>query len=343
MTMTANETAQARPAPINAAVPAEHAGTRADRFLATLDGAPSRSRIKALIEQGYIEIDGATINDPAYRVKAGQHVRLSHPDPAPETAEAETIPLTVAYEDEAVIVVDKPAGLVVHPAAGTPEGTLVNALIARCGGAYIGSGPERRGGVVHRLDKDTSGLMVVAKTPEAADALVAQFQAREVGRRYIGVVWGCPSPTRGTLRGAIGRSPVNRKKMAVVDAGGRDAITHYAVREALCDAAAARLDFKLETGRTHQIRVHMTHQGHALVGDPVYGGAGGKTRRRLPPEARAAADAFPRQALHAADLAFTHPETGARLSFTSPLPAEMQRLIQALGGELEKHDAMSHI
>lgn len=343
MTMTADETPHARSASVDTAVPEACAGQRVDRFLATLNGAPSRSRVKALIEQGYIEIDDATINDPAHRVKAGQRVRLSHPALTAETAGAERIPLSVAHEDEAVIVVDKPAGLVVHPAAGTPEGTLVNALIARCGDTFIGSGPERRGGIVHRLDKDTSGLMVVAKTPEAADALVAQFQAREVGRRYVGLVWGCPSPTRGTLTEAIGRSPVNRKKMAVVETGGRDAVTHYAVREALCNAAAARVDFKLETGRTHQIRVHMTHHAHALIGDPVYGGGGGKTRRRLPPEARTATDAFARQALHAADLAFTHPETGARLSFSSNLPPDMQGLIQALGGVLEKHDAISHI
>lgn len=306
------------------------AGGRVDRVLAAAWPELSRNRLKNLIEAGHLAASGGTISDPSTRVKAGWRLRLSLPAAAPARPEAEAIGLAVVYEDAQVIVVDKPAGLVVHPAPGNPAGTLVNALIAHCGDSLQGIGGEKRPGIVHRLDKDTSGLLVAAKTQAAHADLVAQFSERRIARSYRAVCWGVPAPARGRFNGAIGRSPRNRKKMAVLRRGGRAAVTHYRTRAVLADGAASLLECRLETGRTHQIRVHLSEAGHPLVGDPLYG------RRRpavagLPAEARAAVEAFPRQALHAATLAFTHPTTGARLAFESPLPADLRDLIAALG------------
>jgi 23S rRNA pseudouridine1911/1915/1917 synthase len=247
------------------------------------------------------------------------------------------------YEDAALIVVDKPAGMVVHPAAGSPDHTLVNALIAHRGGTIIGGGPEQRGGIVHRLDKDTSGLLVAAKTEPAETDLIAQFQAHSVARHYLALVWGCPSPGRGTLTGPIGRSPANRKKMAVLTRGGRPAVTHYTVRETLCAGALSVLECRLETGRTHQIRVHMAHAGHPVVADPVYGRGGRRARKRLHADARALVDGMPRQALHAAELGFRHPHHGTWLQFTTAPPADMTAVIRGLDGRLENLDENSHI
>jgi 23S rRNA pseudouridine1911/1915/1917 synthase len=238
---------------------------------------------------------------------------------------AQAIPLAIRFEDEHLIVVDKPAGLVVHPAPGNPEGTLVNALLAHCGDSLAGIGGVRRPGIVHRLDKDTSGLLVVAKTELAHRALSRDFAGRRIERAYSAFVWGVPVPTTGEISGNIGRSPRNRKKMAVVPEGrGRSAVTRYRVERRYADHAAL-IECRLLTGRTHQIRVHLSHAGHSLIGDPVYGTRSGRAAARLGP-AGAAISAFPRQALHARLLGFTHPATGEKLRFESPLPADLAEL-----------------
>lgn len=318
------------------------AGARLDRVLARHCPDLSRSRIARLIRDGHLTMEGVTVADAAHKVKPGARLRLAVPEAGAAAPEPEAQPLAVVHEDPHVIVVDKPAGTVVHPAAGSPDGTLVNALLAHCGGDFIGGGPDRRRGIVHRLDKDTSGLLVAAKTPDAEAGLIAQFQAHSVARRYLGVAWGIPDPARGTISGAIGRSPVHRKKMAVRPEDGRPATTHYAVRTVLADTAASVLEFRLETGRTHQIRVHMAHAGHALVGDPSYG-RGTSSRRRLSAEQRAAIAALGRQALHAAELGFVHPVTGDDRHFTSALPDDLAGLIARLGGDLANLDQIGHI
>ncbi len=314
------------------------AGRRLDRLLAeALDGL-SRSRVKGLIEAGHVaRLDtpgrGATITEPSYRVKPGQSFAIFVPQPRPAVPQAQALPLDVVYEDEDLIVIDKPVGLVVHPAPGNPDGTLVNALIAHCGVGLTGIGGERRPGIVHRLDKDTSGLMVAAKTQAAHAALTAQFAARSVRRLYGAVVWGVPSPRRGEIAANIGRNPRNRKKMAALAEGGKVALTQYEVRIELGPGRpglASVVDCRLATGRTHQVRVHMAAIGHPLIGDPLYGrgprgvgrSAGGRTAR-LPMAARR----FPRQALHARSLALSHPRTGEKLEFSSQLPQDMKELI----------------
>ena len=302
------------------------ARARLDRLLADHVPALSRSRLKNLIETGRVSIAGETITEPGYRVKPGQAVMLVIPPPVDETPRAQVIPLAVAYEDDDLIVVDKPAGLVVHPAPGNPDHTLVNALLAHCGASLSGIGGVRRPGIVHRLDKDTSGLMVAAKHDAAHHGLSAQFATRRLSRTYRAVVWGRPQPIEGRIEGAIGRDPRNRKRMAVRMSGGKPAVTHYRVVQ-YSDALWSLVECRLETGRTHQIRVHMTESGHPVVGDALYGGA---RRRGLDERRREALAHCPRQALHAARLGFVHPVSGAELAFESPLPEDMQALIEAL-------------
>jgi 23S rRNA pseudouridine1911/1915/1917 synthase len=302
---------------------------RLDRFLAETMPAFSRSRLKALIETGQVSISGETITEPAYRVKPGQAITLSVPPPVDDTPRGQDIPLAIAYEDDDLIVIDKPAGLVVHPAPGNPDRTLVNALIAHCGESLSGIGGVRRPGIVHRLDKDTSGLIVAAKHDAAHHGLAAQFATRRLSRTYQAVVWGTPRPPAGEISGNIGRSPRNRKKMAVVRAGGKTAITTYRTLRAL-GAVWSLLECRLQTGRTHQIRVHLAARGHSVVGDPLYGGRTG--RGNLDEGVRAALTACRRQALHAVALGFTHPVSGATLRFESPLPADIQRLIDVASG-----------
>ena len=296
---------------------------RLDRLLADLVPALSRSRLKTLIETGRVSITGETITEPGYRVKPGQVVTLVVPPPVDLTPRAQAIPLCIAYEDEHLIVVDKPAGLVVHPAPGNPDRTLVNALLAHCGASLSGIGGVRRPGIVHRLDKDTSGLLVAAKNDAAHRGLAAQFATRRLSRTYRAVVRGMPRPAAGLIEGAIGRDPRNRKRMAVRESGGRPALTRYRVLQSL-GGLWSLVECRLETGRTHQIRVHMAHTGHPLVGDALYGGA---QRRRLDERTRGALALCPRQALHAAALGFVHPVSGAALAFESPLPADMHALI----------------
>jgi 23S rRNA pseudouridine1911/1915/1917 synthase len=309
-------------------------GERLDRALASARPELSRSRIKALIEQGHLKLNtqnesGRTINDPALRVKPGQVFTLEIPPAAPAVPQGQAIDLNIVYEDDDLIVIDKPAGMVVHPAPGNPDNTLVNALIAHCGESLSGIGGEKRPGIVHRIDKDTSGLIVAAKNDAAHKALSADFAAHNIERAYLCLVWGVPSPSAGAITGNIGRHPVDRKRMAVVIRGGKPAITHYRVLKSF-GLGASLVECRLETGRTHQIRVHMAKIGHPLIGDPTYGKPTAARRGRLSPEARKAAEAFPRQALHATLLGFDHPRTGAHLSWQSESPPDFKRLEQTL-------------
>lgn len=301
----------------------------------------SRSRIKALVLDGRVAVGGRTVTDPSAKIAAGAAVAIDLPATAPAAPGPEPIPLAIVHEDAEVVVLDKPAGLVVHPAAGHASGTLVNALIAHCGTSLSGIGGVARPGIVHRLDKETSGLMVVAKTDRAHRSLAAQFadhgRTGPLERAYLAVVWGVPRQRSGTVDLPIGRNPRDRETMAVVHgAHGREAITHYEVLETYGpaqDPVASLVECRLETGRTHQIRVHMTRLGHPLLGDPTYG-TGFRTKveklHRLAPQAAAALEALGRQALHARLLAFEHPKTGRTRRFESDPPADMAALIEAL-------------
>ncbi len=300
------------------------AGWRLDRALAASIAAHSRERLKALISAGHVAgPGGAPWRDPALKVKGGEAVSVLIPAPRPSGTVAQDIPLRIVHEDEALLVVDKPAGLVVHPAAGNLDGTMVNALLHHCAGRLSGIGGVARPGIVHRIDKDTSGLLVVAKTDTAHEALARQFAAHTVERRYTAVVAGLPVPPAGRVEGALARSTANRQKMAIVaDGRGKRAVTHYRMVQALRGAAV--VECRLETGRTHQIRVHMSSIGHPLAGDPVYG--------RMPGGLAAVMDGinFRRQALHAATLGFVHPLLGTAVAFGSPLPDDISELIGLL-------------
>lgn len=310
----------------------------------------SRSRVQALIAEGAVRLGETILDDPRARLAAGTEVSVTLPEPEPIDAQPQAIELEIVYEDPHLIVIDKPVGLVVHPAPGAPSGTLVNALLHHCGGTLSGIGGRLRPGIVHRIDKDTSGLLVVAKSDTAHRGLAEQFADHSIERRYLAVVHGHPDPAEPRLRhlagitwepggilrieGNIGRHPGDRKRMAVLSATGKPAVTRARVLERF--ARASLVACRLETGRTHQIRVHMAFAGHPLVGDTVYG------RRR----GDGVLGAFPRQALHAATLGFVHPVTGEALRFTSPLPADMERLLDDLrvenGGEIaEKFDGVT--
>ncbi len=312
-------------------VPQDKAGARLDKLLAESLPDLSRSRLKQLIEEGYVtlhggETDPVTATDAARKVRGAEVFSVAVPAPVPAEPEPQDIPLDVVYEDEHLIVIDKPSGLVVHPAAGHADGTLVNALLAHCGASLSGIGGVSRPGIVHRLDKDTSGLMVVAKTDAAHRGLAAQFHDHDLERAYYAVVWGVPSPREGEITGNIGRSPANRKKMAVLGRGGKPALTRYRVlRSAGRDASLVRCD--LATGRTHQIRVHMAHIGHPVVGDPLYGGGGRSRLKRLDEAAKAAVNRLDSQALHAFLIEFTHPISGKIVHFEAKLPREFNELM----------------
>ncbi len=320
--------------PILLTVPEESAGERIDRFLTTALArhlpAISRSRVQALIAEGCVSDAGGTLGEASRKVKQGQRFAVFLPDPEPAKPEAQAIALSVVYEDEALIVVDKPAGMVVHPAPGSQDGTLVNALLAHCGASLQGVGGVRRPGIVHRLDKDTSGLLVAAKSDAAHQGLIEQFSARTVRRRYQALVWGLPSQMEGRIEGNIGRHPKHRQKMAVLERGGRPAVTHYRVLKSLGDGAAAQLRCRLETGRTHQIRVHLAELGHGLIGDPLYGRVSPARRKALSPAALESVQSFRRQALHAEELGFLHPLSGKCLKFLSSLPEDHQSLLDIL-------------
>jgi 23S rRNA pseudouridine1911/1915/1917 synthase len=315
----------------SAAISAEpsEAGLRLDRMLALHLPALSRTRLKRLIEEGHVVHDGTASRDPALRVRPDQSFVVFVPNAEEATPAAQPIALDIRFEDAHLIVIDKPAGLVVHPAPGNPDGTLVNALIAHCGEGLAGIGGVRRPGIVHRLDKDTSGLLVVAKTEVAHQALSRDFALRRIDRAYAALVWGMPTPPVGEIAGNIGRSSTNRKKMAVVGEGrGRPALTRYRVERAF-KTEAALVECRLATGRTHQIRVHLAHLGHALIGDPVYGTRAGRAVARSG-DVGARIAAFPRQALHARRLGFAHPCATGWLEFDSPLPADLHALFTDL-------------
>ena len=309
-------------------------GLRLDRALADASGL-SRERIKALLDEGRVELGGKVAAQASAKPSAGTGFVIRVPAATPSAAEAQDIPLSVVYEDAHLVVVDKPAGLVVHPAAGNLDGTLVNALLHHCRGQLSGIGGVVRPGIVHRIDKDTSGLLVVAKTDAAHEGLARQFADHSIHRAYHAVTAGVPVPTSGTVRGAIGRSGHDRKKMALVADGpdgerrGKHAVTHYRTLEVLNGPvfnAAALIECRLETGRTHQVRVHLASIGHALLGDPVYGRAPAHLKPLL------ARLQFHRQALHAAELGFVHPASGEMVHFASKTPVDLRELIVELGG-----------
>jgi 23S rRNA pseudouridine1911/1915/1917 synthase len=322
---------------------------RLDKALAEVvpeAAALSRTRLARLIADGAVTRGGMALTDAKARVVAGETLVIAVPEAAPVAVQGQDIPLAVVYEDADLIVIDKPAGMVVHPAPGSPDGTLVNALIAHCGASLRGIGGEARPGIVHRIDKDTTGLLVAAKTDRAHHGLSAQFAAHTVDRAYLAVVHGLPAVASARLRGLRGvsvepggvvriathldRHPTDRQRQAVTWAdGARHAITRFSVERPLAGGVAALIRCRLETGRTHQIRVHLAYAGHPLIGDQTYG-----TRRKLPEKlpGAAVAMAFPRQALHAATLGFIHPVTGEALEFTSALPDDLQGLLAALGG-----------
>jgi 23S rRNA pseudouridine1911/1915/1917 synthase len=300
------------------------AGERLDKALAAAAPELSRARIQALMSEGAISFGDAPVTDASAKAKAGEY-RILVPPPAPAEPEPQAIPLAVLFEDAHLIVVDKAAGMAAHPAPGTPDGTLVNALLAHCGDSLSGIGGVARPGIVHRLDKETSGVMVAAKSDAAHQGLAALFERHDVERTYLALVRGAPNPSRGTIVTRIGRSLSDRKKMAVLKSGGREAITHYKVERLFGSPEkppAARVACRLETGRTHQIRVHLASKGAPCLGDPVYG-SGTPT----PAVRQAIAEAgLARQALHAAVLGFVHPITGKALRFETPMPADMAAL-----------------
>ncbi|WP_226017533.1 RluA family pseudouridine synthase [Novosphingobium sp. FKTRR1] len=297
-------------------------GQRLDRALADGSGL-SRERIKALLDDGRISLGGKVVAQASLKPAPGTAFAIRVPPAIPAEATAQDIPLAVVYEDADLIVVDKPAGLVVHPAAGNLDGTLVNALLHHCRGQLSGIGGVARPGIVHRIDKDTSGLLVVAKTDAAHEGLARQFADHSIRRAYLAVTTGAPMPPAGTIRGAIARSSHDRKKMALVaDGRGKHAVTHYRTLEPL--DGAALVECRLETGRTHQVRVHLASIGHSLVGDPVYG----RSTQRLRPIL--AALGFRRQALHAAELGFLHPTRNEPVHFISPTPVDMAELLVEL-------------
>jgi len=325
--MTASETArryEVTPA-------AAEEGTRLDRLLALHLPQLSRSRVKALIVAGHVTAAGATLSDPSHRVKPGQSYAIAVPGARPAKPQGQSIALDVVYEDSDLIVVNKPAGMVIHPSPGNLDGTLVNALIAHCGASLSGIGGELRPGIVHRLDKDTSGLIVAAKNDATHRALSAAFAAHDIERAYLAIVWGRPSPAAGEIGGNIGRHPTNRRKMAVVARGGKAALTRYRVIRPL-GPAASLVECRLATGRTHQIRVHMAAIGHPVLGDPTYGRMTAARSGVLEEGTRQAVQAFHRQALHAYLLGFRHPGRQEAVRWEAELPSDMKRLLQVLEG-----------
>lgn len=323
--------------PFHVVAQPEQAGQRTDRFLADVIGTSSRSRVKALMEAGHVLRDGLVLRAAAEPVRAGLHYTVMFPPATAARPQAQPIALSILHEDTELIVLDKPPGLVVHPAPGNEEGTLVNALLAHCGASLPGIGGERRPGIVHRLDKDTSGIMVVAKTEASLARLSADFAARRIERAYLALCWGTLQPAFGELQGAIGRDPRDRKRMTIVSRGGKPALTRYRTLQVL-HGAVSLIECRLATGRTHQIRVHLSQHGHALLGDPVYLRRIPAAARLLSAQARLVALDFPRQALHAARLGFAHPAHGHWLEFETGPPADFSALLRCMttnSGEAE--------
>ena len=325
-------------------IAADDAEGRLDVWLTSnVEGDFSRNRLKSLIEQGAVFVNGAAVTEPKKKIRPGDSIEIIMPEPEDPVPQGENIPLDVHYEDEDLIVLVKQAGLVVHPGAGKWKGTLVNALIYHCGDSLSGIGGVKRPGIVHRLDKETSGVMVVAKNDAAHRHLAAQFadhgRTGPLERAYKAIVWGRPKTLRGTIDAALGRAGDRTKRTVKREDtdDAREAITHYEVMEryhekpdATC--LASLVECRLETGRTHQIRVHMAHIGHPLIGDPEYGAAFRTKANLLPDEAKAVVNRFPRQALHAFLLSFEHPRTGEVMDFETPMPDDMEELAAALRG-----------
>lgn len=305
-------------------------GARLDKVLAGAWPDQSRSRIKSLIEDGHLVQNDQTVLKMSAKVKQGDRFVLTIPPAEPATPEAEDIKLDVLYEDDDLLVINKPAGMVVHPAAGNESGTLVNALLGHCGDSLSGIGGVKRPGIVHRLDKDTSGAMVVAKNDVAHRGLSTLFSEdkENIDRAYIALVWGVPRQAEGEIEGNIGRSPRNRKKMTVLKSGGKYALTRYKVLAKRDDSLASLVECRLATGRTHQIRVHMSHIGHSLVCDPVYGR--NKVSQKFNFETQQLLNTFNKQALHARTLGFLHPTTGQYISTQAPIPDDLADLIRSL-------------
>jgi 23S rRNA pseudouridine1911/1915/1917 synthase len=326
---------------LQVAVSGDEGSARLDRVLAAHLADLSRSRLKALILDGKVAVRDAPIRDPAYHVARGDTITIDLPETVEPEPKGEAMALDIVFEDDDIIVIDKPAGLVVHPAAGHASGTLVNALIAHCGASLSGIGGVRRPGIVHRLDKDTSGLMVVAKNDLAHQSLTAQFadhgRTGAMERGYLAFVWGALSRPRGTIDAPIDRHPHAREKMAVRE-GGREAVTHYEVKEVFnghdSKPVASLIACALETGRTHQIRVHLAHLGHPLLGDSVYGPHFKTKASQLGPKSRAALTSLARQALHAYLLVLEHPKTGEILRWEAALPEDLLLLESALRAAL---------
>ena len=307
------------------AVDSQNAKIRLDKWLAARTDL-SRNRVSALIGTGAVFLDGAAVYDQDRKTAVGEVYSITVPAPVDAVPQAQDIPLTVVYEDGDLLVIDKPAGMVVHPAAGNRDGTLVNALLAHCRESLSGIGGVIRPGIVHRLDKDTSGLMVVAKNDAAHQALSAQFAVHSLERCYLALVWGRLNPAQGVIETQIGRSAVNRKKMAVLKTGGKRAETHYRTVEVCANGAVSLVECSLKTGRTHQVRVHMTALGHPLIGDSTYG----KTPKSARIDSLRPAVEFPRQALHSYKMSFEHPSTGEIMRFEIPLPPDMRAVMDAI-------------
>ncbi len=311
----------------------EQSGERLDRFLAGQSEELSRTRIQALMQEGQVRLNGVVCDGASLKLKGGEIIEIIVPPARDDTPVPEDIPLNIVYEDDALIVINKPVGLVVHAGAGHEDGTLVNALLHHCGDTLSGIGGVKRPGIVHRLDKDTSGLMLAAKTDKAHQVLSAQLSDRSLHRRYKALVWGVPVPRKGVVDAPIGRHPSQRQKMAIVHRNGREARTQYLLTEEW--APVSMVECSLETGRTHQVRVHMAHLGHPLLGDPLYGLARNGQMSRLkkaglPEDLAAEVIDFPRQALHAAEIAFIHPLTDEEMFFESDLPEDMKKIISIL-------------
>ncbi len=309
-------------------IPAHWAGERLDKVAADLFGPLSRARLKNLIAQGALSLNDEITTRPKTKVQAGQLLTLQEPKIQDSSLQPQNIPISILYEDAHLLVLNKPASLVVHPGAGNSSGTLVNALLFHCGDSLRGIGGERRPGLVHRLDKDTSGLMVVAKDTETLNGLQAQFRARTIQRHYLALVWGLVASADGTIDAPLGRHPRDRLRMTVRQ-DGREAVTNFRLMEAY-GTFACQVACRLQTGRTHQIRVHFSYYGYPLLGDPLYGAPGKRLLADAPAAARAALALLPGQALHAGELGFWHPMTNVPLHFETPPPPAFSALVDGL-------------
>lgn len=310
-------------------VPENEAGQRADKWLSAAT-ALSRSRLSDLIGQGQVLLNGSVLTSQDKKVQAGDIFEINVPAPVSAVPQAENIPLDIVYEDADLLVINKVAGMVVHPAVGNHEGTLVNALLGHCQDSLSGIGGVARPGIVHRLDKETSGLMVIAKNDQAHQGLSAQFSVHSLERCYKALVWGVPAPLSGSIETQIGRSKADRKKMAVLRHGGKHAVTFYKVLEILGEGTLSLVECTLKTGRTHQVRVHMTSMGHPLLGDSAYGKMPKNVRVRLADDSYRLVSKFARQALHSYKMSFIHPITKEMMKFEIPLPQDMQAIIDHL-------------